>query len=220
MKKVAPYIVSAIVVIAIIVVIIVFATRKSSAPAVASNDKQVTDQAAAPAVPGAADAGNAPKIGAITTQSPQIHFVSQSANASSTAGEATKHGIFLMQFSINAADHTMTISQACHAANTSSGFSFSLLDNGTATTDGIGNQSCLVTSVSNAGISADGKSFMINPYTAATFQIAVAAHPANNGSYKIQLNRVGYTTSAASGTKSVSIDASTKATLQTNSISL
>ncbi|MDB4984793.1 MAG: hypothetical protein JWM20_972 [Patescibacteria group bacterium] len=219
MKKYGAYLAGAIVVIAIIIIIVVAVKRPDTDDSLVLPSDTSTQTAAdsADQTSATASASNAGTVS--TSVEPQIHFVSQTANMSADASSSTKHGIFTLQFKVNAADHDLYISQSCHSDLTENGVSFSLLKDGASTTDGFGKQSCLLTAVSGAGFNASNR-FVIPAYTAATFQISLAVHPTTNGSYKLRVDRVGYTTMDADGANSLSMNSATKAQMQTAAISL
>ena len=222
-KKYGWFIGGALAIIIVIVVVVLIINQKSqSLKNTASSDDTVATspvtQSSAVTPPALGIVPTTPKGGIVTVTSPQLHFVSQIV-AATTDASATKHGLFTIEFTINAADKPLYLSQSCNPTLSTNGVSFSLVKDGVVTTDGIGSGSCMVNSISGASLSTPGR-FLINAYTPATFRVTVAAHPSVNGSYKIRINQVGYALSDISGNHILDMDSPTRDQMQTNTVSL
>lgn len=206
--------------ILVIAVIAILAITHKSQP-LAQDDAATlptATQTSAISTPSVEVATSTPKGEVVTTMAPQLHFVSQTAIATADAS-TTKHGLFMIQFTINSADKPLYVSQVCNPALGTNGVSFSLVKDGIATTDGIGNGSCLINSVSGASLNAANR-FVIPAYTPATLRMTVVTHPSVNGTYKVRINQVGYATSDKNGNHVLDMDAPTRDQMQTNTISL
>lgn len=223
LKKYTPAIITSIIIITIIIIVIATHRKQEKTAIVIPTADTLTTTTGtpttpAPVVPKTTQPSTKPTSGLTTTIiAPQLHFVSQTSTAS--GDESIKHGVFTIDFSINAAEKDLYVSPTCTTTTSKDGVSFNLIKDGISTNDGLGSASCAIINVSGASLQKSGR-FMIPAFTVGTLKMIVTAHPSLNGSYKMRINQIGYALSDSTGTTTLSMDSALRDQMQTNTTSL
>ena len=235
LKKLLP--VLALIIIVIVVIVVIVVTKKHSAPSRAPVDQVTTatgSTSGTHTVSGTAKAssgtvnsttsntsasGSSNPVIAIGN-SPFVSALAVTQTAVDNYDDTPKHGTFSIQYSITAGSEDIYVKPICSTvSNTAQGVEFSMIKDGTITTDNLSSDSCIVRTGSGTILTAHGN-YKIAARTSQIFQLIVVDHPSLNGNYRVVIDHIGYANSDTGGSNWLTIAGTVLAQLQTKYIGL